>query len=117
MVPVPVPTTGPEEIEEYLDAHNEIRADHGAEPLVWSTELQAKAQSWASGCQFRHSDGALGLVGENLVAGTKVFTPSDAVAQFVDEDCKLFSTLILERVLNSSFQMILSTLRSITSRR
>ncbi|CAL1701261.1 unnamed protein product [Somion occarium] len=84
-VPVPIPTTGPTEISAYLSGHNSVRAEHGADPLNWSEDLAAKARSWAEGCQFRHTDGALGPLGDNLTAGTGDFTAAKAVAKFTDE--------------------------------
>ncbi|MCW5801864.1 MAG: hypothetical protein KIT31_05710 [Deltaproteobacteria bacterium] len=55
-----------------LDAHNRVRAQHCAAPLVWSPRLASVAQSWANqlrdkGCSFGHSNGKFG---ENLAAGT-----------------------------------------------
>jgi len=47
----------------YLDAHNAVRANHGASPLQWSDELASKAQQWAARCQFEHSGGQLGQFG------------------------------------------------------
>src|SRR5260221_13706268 len=44
----------------YLDAHNTVRAKHGASPLEWSDELASKAQQWAARCQFEHSGGQFG---------------------------------------------------------
>ncbi|EKM59284.1 uncharacterized protein PHACADRAFT_86217, partial [Phanerochaete carnosa HHB-10118-sp] len=67
------------EIQAYLDSHNSIRSQHGASPLTWSDDLASSALSWAEGCQFTHSDGALGPFGENLAAGTGSFTTSAAV--------------------------------------
>ncbi|EKM60983.1 uncharacterized protein PHACADRAFT_247249 [Phanerochaete carnosa HHB-10118-sp] len=58
------------DIEQYLNAHNTVRAQHGAVPLTWSNELASKAQQWANGCVFQHSGGTLGPFGENLAAGT-----------------------------------------------
>ncbi|KAL6305786.1 CAP domain-containing protein [Sparassis latifolia] len=84
-VPSPSPTTGPAEISAYLSLHNSYRAEYGAAPLTWSTDLQASAESWAQGCQFRHSDGALGPVGENLAAGTGSFSPLAAVNLFISD--------------------------------
>jgi len=53
--------------------------------LSWSGDLAAAAQGYADQCQFRHSNGALGPVGENLVAGTGIFTPTQAVQQFLSD--------------------------------
>ncbi|OBZ77122.1 Cell wall protein PRY3 [Grifola frondosa] len=72
----------------YLDGHNLIRVANGAAPLTWSGDLQAKAESYAQGCQFQHSDGALGPVGENLAAATGLFTAEAAVALFAQDGSK-----------------------------
>ncbi|EMD40490.1 hypothetical protein CERSUDRAFT_45120, partial [Gelatoporia subvermispora B] len=77
--------TGTAEIQAYLDGHNALRQQHGAAPLTWSTDLQATAQSYANGCRFAHSNGALGPVGENLGAGTGTFTAQEAVQQFASD--------------------------------
>jgi len=68
-----------------VDGHNSIRAQHGASPLSWSDDLASSAQSWAEGCQFRHSDGAVGPFGENLAAGTGSFTAAAAVSAFASD--------------------------------
>jgi hypothetical protein len=51
------------DVAEYLQAHNSVRARHGARPLSWSNELQAAAQRWADRCVFEHSRGQLGRLG------------------------------------------------------
>lgn len=58
------------DIDQYLNAHNIVRAQHGANPLVWSDNLASAATRWAQGCVFEHSGGILGRFGENLAAGT-----------------------------------------------
>ncbi|CAE6400890.1 unnamed protein product [Rhizoctonia solani] len=79
-----VPPSGPVRIirqaNEYLDAHNSFRAQHGANSLTWSSELEAKAQNWANGCVFEH-----GSTGENLAAGTAGFGAGAAVQLWNDE--------------------------------
>ncbi|KIP12777.1 hypothetical protein PHLGIDRAFT_61427, partial [Phlebiopsis gigantea 11061_1 CR5-6] len=57
----------------------------GAAPLSWDDGLAASAQSWASACNFAHTNGALGQVGENLAAGTFPFTASAAVGLFTSD--------------------------------
>ncbi|KAH9948422.1 CAP domain-containing protein [Amylocystis lapponica] len=84
--PPPFPSSRPKEISQYLSLHNQARASRHAAPLAWSNDLQASAQRWASGCQFAHSNGVLGSVGENLAAGTGTFTPKDAVQQFLSDE-------------------------------
>ncbi|KDQ63808.1 hypothetical protein JAAARDRAFT_29854 [Jaapia argillacea MUCL 33604] len=63
-------TTTGNDIDQYLSAHNSVRAQHGASALTWSDNLASKAQQWANGCVFQHSGGSLGPFGENLAAGT-----------------------------------------------
>jgi len=87
-----VPTTTPDDIQQYLLVHNTIREEYNATDLTWSNDLQGLAQGWASGCKFEHSNGALGPVGENLVAGTGSFSAMDAVEQFLsDKDASTFT--------------------------
>ncbi|MBK9037308.1 MAG: hypothetical protein IPL61_39705 [Myxococcales bacterium] len=62
-------------------AHNRVRAEHCAPPLVWSDALAAEAEAWAqhlaaSGCAFEHSRSEHG---ENLAAGTAGALDPDAV--------------------------------------
>jgi uncharacterized protein YkwD len=74
----------PEQQQEYLDAHNSIRAQHNAVPLAWNQTLSDAAASWAARCVFEHSGGKLGPFGENLAAGTNE-TPEGAVKSWTDE--------------------------------
>ncbi|KAJ7205177.1 CAP domain-containing protein [Mycena pura] len=60
------------DVQAYLDAHNSVRAQHGAVDLAWNNTLAAAAQEWANGCVFVHSGGKLGPYGENLAAGSPV---------------------------------------------
>lgn len=46
--------------EEYLQAHNDFRAQHGADPLTWSDEIASAAQDWADKCVLEHSGGPWG---------------------------------------------------------
>ncbi|KAJ7130070.1 PR-1-like protein [Mycena crocata] len=69
----------------YLDAHNSIRAKHGAKPLVWDNNAAEKAQQWADLCKNQHSGGTLGPLGENLAAGTGSFSIAEAVKAWTDE--------------------------------
>lgn len=74
------------DIGQYLSAHNRFRAQHGADPLTWNTELASKAQEWANKCVFQHSHGALGHYGENLAAGTGAdYDITAAVKSWTDE--------------------------------
>lgn len=70
----------------YLDTHNVARVQFGASELTWSDDLQSKAQSYANECQLKHSDGAFGAIGENLVAATGDFDAVSAVATFLQDE-------------------------------
>ena len=52
-----------DDIQRYLNAHNSVRAQHGARPLTWNATSAGKAQQWANRCQFQHSGGSLGPLG------------------------------------------------------
>ncbi|HEX5060544.1 MAG TPA: CAP domain-containing protein [Kofleriaceae bacterium] len=75
--------------QQFIDAHNEVRAKHCAGPLTWSKKLADIAQNWANtlkskGCVFGHSPGA--QYGENLAAGTVgALDPTSTVAMWYDE--------------------------------
>ncbi|KAG8828583.1 hypothetical protein FRC17_007489, partial [Serendipita sp. 399] len=71
--------------QQYLDAHNSARALHGANPVTWSDQLEGFAQEWANNCQFKHSGGKFGRVGENLAAGTGTYTIPEMVNDWVVE--------------------------------
>jgi len=71
--------------QQWLDAHNTARSNHGASPLTWSNDLANAALSWASGCVFKHSGGTLGPFGENLAAQTGSMTPAQAVQLWMNE--------------------------------
>lgn len=58
-------------IQEALDGHNKIRAQHGASPLTWSDTVAKAAETWANKCVWKHSMGATGNYGENLVSFRK----------------------------------------------
>jgi pathogenesis-related protein 1 len=72
--------------QEFLDAHNEVRAsatpvpDPALPPLAWSDDAAAVAQAWADRCEFAHNP-ARGARGENLYASAPAgaTTPRDVV--------------------------------------
>jgi pathogenesis-related protein 1 len=74
------------DLSEYLWAHNTIRAEYSAAPLIWSDDLAAGAQEWADACNFKHTDGVLSEkpYGENLAAATGTFDVTSAVKSFMD---------------------------------
>ncbi|OBZ79217.1 Fruiting body protein SC7 [Grifola frondosa] len=64
--------TSQSDIDQYLSAHNTVRAQHGASALTWGDNLASKAQQWANGCVFQHSGGSLGPFGGRVKASTQV---------------------------------------------
>ena len=74
------------DLSEYLWAHNVIRAEYSAAPLIWSDDLAAGAQQWADACNFRHTDGVLSETpyGENIAAATGTFDVTSAVKSFME---------------------------------
>nr|QVT77470.1 pathogenesis-related protein 1 [Moniliophthora perniciosa] len=70
------------DIDQWLDAHNEVRAQHNAEPLTWNNQVAATAQSWADQCTMEHSGGQYG---ENLAWGGGSFPIPAAVKLWADE--------------------------------
>lgn len=75
--------------QQFIEAHNRVRAKHCAPPLTWSKKLADIAQKWANtlrdkGCVFGHSPGA--KYGENLAAGTQgALDPTSTVDMWYDE--------------------------------
>lgn len=65
----------------FLEAHNNIRAEHNALPLTWSEELATKAAWWADLCIFEQSNGILldHPYGESIVGATGDYTIRDAI--------------------------------------
>ncbi|KAK7441982.1 hypothetical protein VKT23_016260 [Stygiomarasmius scandens] len=58
-----------DEKTQYLQIHNDLRTQHGADPLSWNDTLADAAQTWANNCVWEHSGGEVGPYGENLAAG------------------------------------------------
>jgi len=78
--------TSVSDINQYLSAHNTVRAQHGAVNLIWNNTLASAGQQWANGCKFKHSGGSLGPYGENLAAGTgSGFDIAAAITLWTDE--------------------------------
>ena len=78
----------PRQNNAFLDAHNAVRKQHGASPLIWSSNLADKAAYWADRCILEHSGGVLGTTsyGENIAAGTGNFSITDAFATFIEDE-------------------------------
>jgi uncharacterized protein YkwD len=69
----------------YLASHNTLRAKHNATELVWNQTIADLGASWASKCNFQHSGGTLGRLGENLAAGIRQ-NATQAVQMWIDEE-------------------------------
>lgn len=73
-ITVAAPTSPPSEsyttdftlIDSALNSTNVFRQQHNAPPLAWNISLADAAASWASKCQWKHSEGP---TGENLALG------------------------------------------------
>ncbi|KAJ3801946.1 CAP domain-containing protein [Lentinula aff. detonsa] len=52
-------------VQATLNSHNIARAQYGASPLTWNSNLYPGTQQWANACVFQHSGGNYG---ENLAA-------------------------------------------------
>ena len=68
--------------QQWLDLHNQARAQYGAAPMTWDSDLAAYAQNYGKNCVFKHSGGPHG---ENLAAQTGGLTPADSVNMWMDE--------------------------------
>ena len=81
-------------ITQFLDAHNQVRAAHGAAAVTWSYSLGAQAQMWTSSCSWKATGGSLlpEPYGENMVAATGTMSPSDAIQAFLSDEGKLLLT-------------------------
>ncbi|EJD04155.1 PR-1-like protein [Fomitiporia mediterranea MF3/22] len=77
--------TSNQDIQAYLNAHNNIRSQHGASPLSWNDTLAVAAQKWANGCVFQHSGGKVGPFGENLAAGSGDYGITSAITSWTNE--------------------------------
>ncbi|MDY0042555.1 MAG: CAP domain-containing protein [Desulforhabdus sp.] len=75
----------PEEIQQWLQAHNNYRALHGAPAVTWSDTIAANAQDWANSCPSGHSSTGYG---ENMAAGSYGYalTPQNVVDLWYAEE-------------------------------
>lgn len=53
----------PAELAGIVAAHNQVRADHGIDPLSWDPALAAIAQGWAERCE--DAEAPIGLIDHN----------------------------------------------------
>lgn len=83
-----------DEIDKLVREHNRLRADVGVEPVTWSADLAAYAQSWANnlaqqGCELDHRPASgqwKQIYGENLFMGTASgYRVEDAVKSWEEE--------------------------------
>ncbi|MBM4365176.1 MAG: pathogenesis-related family 1 protein [Deltaproteobacteria bacterium] len=76
------------EAQEFLDAHNEIRAGVGVAPLAYDDGVEASALGWATelaadDCAFEHEDQS--DYGENLWWSSYAPTPTEVVEGWASE--------------------------------
>jgi pathogenesis-related protein 1 len=87
----PEPEKLGKEQQDYLDSHNEVRAEKGINPLVWSLKLEEVARAWGSYlvyenlCKMKHSKNPYG---ENLAQfwGRTEKEGPDAVESWASEE-------------------------------
>ena len=70
-----------EEIRQWLDAHNQYRAQHQVAPVTWSDTVAASAQAFADTCPNGHSSSGYG---ENMAWGYRSITA--VVKAWYDEE-------------------------------
>ncbi|KDP25905.1 hypothetical protein JCGZ_22977 [Jatropha curcas] len=72
--------------QDYVDAHNSVRAQVGVPPITWNRTVAAYAQEYANSrienCEFEHS---YGPYGENIAEGYGNLNGVDAVTMWVSE--------------------------------
>ncbi|WOK99583.1 pathogenesis-related protein PRB1-3-like [Canna indica] len=73
-------------MQDFLHAHNAVRASLGVRPLSWSADMEAYARRYARrrrpDCELVHSAGPYG---ENIFEGSAGYTPTYAVGDWVSE--------------------------------
>ncbi|MDF1826285.1 MAG: CAP domain-containing protein [Verrucomicrobiales bacterium] len=84
----------PREAAEFLDFHNQVRAEVGVAPVAWSPEIARVAQEWADELarkgKFEHRPRGARSYGENLAAGSGAsYSPVQGAKQWYAEK-KLF---------------------------
>lgn len=75
--------------QEFLDAHNAVRADHGVAPLAYDLEVEASALGWAVAladdrCSFEHEN--QNTYGENLWWSSWDPSPTEVVEGWASEE-------------------------------
>jgi len=72
--------------QDFVDAHNEARAQVGVGPISWNYTVAAYAQDYANSrigdCNLEHSQGPYG---ENLAEGYETLSAVDSVKMWVSE--------------------------------
>jgi len=76
------------QINEFLAAHNGIRAAHNSSALTWSDEFAAKAANWVDACVLQLTGGILSDIpyGELQVAASGSFSIQDALNTFIQDE-------------------------------
>ncbi|KAF9141083.1 hypothetical protein BGX30_005513 [Mortierella sp. GBA39] len=88
-----------DEIKSVLEAHNKLRALHGAPALTWNAESAKFGDDWLKSCKFKHSGG------KNLAAGYKDF-PAAVQAWYDEIKCYNFANPGFTRVTGHFTQIV-----------
>ncbi|KAJ4873520.1 hypothetical protein Rs2_08837 [Raphanus sativus] len=83
-----VPLRAQDTRQDFLDAHNQARAEVGVGPLRWDNQVAAYARNHANqrksvGCSMKHSSG--GTYGENIAWSSGDMSGVEAVDMWVKE--------------------------------
>jgi pathogenesis-related protein 1 len=69
ITPPKKPDVTPIVSSDILEFHNQVRARHGAAPLVWNDGIAQHAQTWANLCTLKHGSSDAASYGQNLAHG------------------------------------------------
>lgn len=77
--------TAPDQVaQQSLDAHNKVRAQHGAPPVVWSNSLASLAKRLTDRCAQDHGELDLNAAGFNSMAQNMAFGYRDVSQAIID---------------------------------
>lgn len=72
------------ELDGIVKLHNDVRAEVGTDPLVWSSEAASVAKKYAEECNWGHNADR-GSYGENIFASTGGSSPGAVVGSWAEE--------------------------------
>ncbi|MCP3907230.1 MAG: secretion protein [Oceanicoccus sp.] len=83
LIPIETTAATSQEIQKWLQAHNEYRVLHRAATVSWSNTVAASAQGYANTCPSGHSSSGYG---ENLAWASYSMDESQVVKMWYDEE-------------------------------